>query len=645
MSETDLYIEEEVCIAMSIQEGEEVSITLPLTPDQTRNNAEGYVNRTPDETRFHRFLCLGSESGTFFIDQRELKKENAKCILRLISQGNGRNVVDTIREFSLQNRACKVNPILFALALCCRCDDLATKEAAYKALSDVCRIPTHLFQFIKYCQKVNPENKGWGRAHRKGVSMWYHNYKNKIGGIPLLAYHMTKYKSRFGFTHKDVFRLCHIKTSYDALGYLVNYFCPKEGQRDRENNWQSQLELARREEGFEQSELRKVIDRLQLYDDAKNCDDEKIMSEMILRYNPDLAREHVPSRLLNSAKVWKALIRRMPTTALIRNLGKISSLGLLGSNTSTNTNSFEEGLVVDKLKSAQLRKSARIHPFTLLVALKAYSKGQCESGRLNWQVNPNISNALQEAFYLSFDYVATTGKRYLLAIDVSGSMNAHVMGTPIITARDAAAAMAMLTVRTEQNCDVVAFSGNRGHATTNNEDQASVSDENVVAAMEMVTVRAEQDSDAVDYPGNPLPQHVNVPNHRDLSTENTTLIPIPISPQDDLDEVLKKCSPSRLPPVTADCAAPLLDAIKKKKKYDVFVVYTDSEPNAGVIHLSEAIKRYRTVTGITDARLIVCQLVSNGFSLTDPDDPLTMDIVGFDSRALAAIHQFVTGNI
>lgn len=75
MSETDLHIDEE--LAMSIQEGEEVPITLPLTPD----NARGYVNRTPDKARLQRFLCLGSESGTFFVDQKELKKENAECIL------------------------------------------------------------------------------------------------------------------------------------------------------------------------------------------------------------------------------------------------------------------------------------------------------------------------------------------------------------------------------------------------------------------------------------------------------------------------------------------------------------------------------------------------------------------------------------
>lgn len=154
-------------------------ITEPLTTDQIQNNAKGYVNRTPEETRFRRFLCLGSESGTYFVHQEDPTKENADCIIRLISEGNGLNVVETVKDFSLQNRACKADSILFALALCCRCSDLATKKAAYKILPDVCRIPTHLFQFIKYCRDVNTKGKGWGKAHRKGVSMWYQNYKNK----------------------------------------------------------------------------------------------------------------------------------------------------------------------------------------------------------------------------------------------------------------------------------------------------------------------------------------------------------------------------------------------------------------------------------------------------------------------------------
>lgn len=67
---------------MSIQEGDEVYITEPLTPDQIRNDTGGYVNRTTDENRLSRFLCLGSESGTYFVDQKELTKENADCIIR-----------------------------------------------------------------------------------------------------------------------------------------------------------------------------------------------------------------------------------------------------------------------------------------------------------------------------------------------------------------------------------------------------------------------------------------------------------------------------------------------------------------------------------------------------------------------------------
>lgn len=94
-----------------------------------------------------------------------------------------------------------------------------------------------------------------------------------------------------------------------------------------------------------------------------------------------------------------------------------------------------------------------------------------------------------------------------------------------------------------------------------------------------------------------------------------------------------------------DCAAPILDAIQSKKMYHVFVVYTDSETNVGPIQPSEALKRYRDASGITDARLIVCGLANNGLSIAHPDDPLMMDIVGFDSGAPAAIHQFVTGNI
>ncbi len=39
----------------------------------------------------------------------------------------------------------------------------------------------------------------------------------------------------------------------------------------------------------------------------------------------DLPREAVPTGLLNEAMVWQALLERMPMTALVRNLAKLTS--------------------------------------------------------------------------------------------------------------------------------------------------------------------------------------------------------------------------------------------------------------------------------------------------------------------------------
>nr|XP_034312761.1 60 kDa SS-A/Ro ribonucleoprotein isoform X1 [Crassostrea gigas] len=566
-----------------IEEGPEKSAEKPLTSEQVQNELGGYVFKVKDEIRLRRFLCLGIEKSIFHTGEVTLTLENdiCNCITRLISE-DGINVVKTIREFSVENRACKSDYVLFALALCCRCTDPETKEAAYKALPDVCRIPTHLFKFIKFAQEVNSKGKGWGRAHRKGVSMWYHSYKNKDGGIPLLAYHMTKYKARFGFTHKDVFRLCHIKTDYNALGYLVHHFYRRNGHR--EDDWQNQFNLARQNlTKHDELELKNVIDLLQDVDDAKRCRDEQLMKRIVLSRDVlKIVREHVPTSLLKSKEVWEGLMRFMLMTAMLRNLGRMSSFGLLDSD------SFGETLTISKLKNSELLKGARIHPLTLLVAEKAYSKCRNNKGTIQWKENPNVRDALRDAFHLSFKNVEATGKRFLLAICMSDPENPHVNGTPSITALEAAAAMALVTRRSEKNCDIVAFSGIQ-------------------------------------------------------STEHPNITNFSISPEDDLDAVLDKCS--KLPCAKTNIAAPIIHAFENKKMYDVFVVYTDSVNEDGSVHPSRALKLYRTRSGNANARLIVCGLASNEFSIADPEDPLMMDIVGFDSGAPAAIHQFVTGNI
>ncbi len=70
-----------------------------------------------------------------------------------------------------------------------------------------------------------------------------------------------------------------------------------------------------------------------------------------------------------------------------------------------------------------------------------------------------IVDGLDKAFYLSFGNVRSTGKRIVLALDVSGSMTSGaVAGVPGLTPRVASAAMALITAATEPNHQVVAFS-------------------------------------------------------------------------------------------------------------------------------------------------------------------------------------------
>lgn len=53
-----------------------------LTYYQVKNNEGGYVYKVTDLTRVLRFLCLGTEKGTYYSKEKELKRENAECIDR-----------------------------------------------------------------------------------------------------------------------------------------------------------------------------------------------------------------------------------------------------------------------------------------------------------------------------------------------------------------------------------------------------------------------------------------------------------------------------------------------------------------------------------------------------------------------------------
>ncbi|XP_074858817.1 RNA-binding protein RO60 isoform X1 [Carettochelys insculpta] len=407
----------------------------PLNDKQVPNSEGGYVWQVTDMNRLHRFLCFGSEGGTYYIKEQKLGFENAETLIRLIEDGKGCDVVQEIKTFSEEGRAAKQEPALFALAICSQCSDAKTKQAAFKAVSEVCRIPTHLFTFIQFKKDMKEGMKCgmWGRALRKAVADWY-NGKN--GMVVALA--ITKYKQRNGWSHKDLLRLSHLKPASEGLAIVTKYIT---------KGWKEVQEAYKDKELS--PEIEKLLKYLEAVEKVKQTKDELEVIHLIEEYR--LVREHLQTNHLKSKEVWKALLKDMPMTATLRNLGKMTANSVL------EPASPEVALVCERLRNEKLLKKARIHPFHVLVALETYKAGHGNRGKLRWIPDKDILEALDVSFYKTFKTVEPTGKRFLLAVDVSGSMEQKVLGS-VLNASTVAAAMCMVVARTERDSNIVAFS-------------------------------------------------------------------------------------------------------------------------------------------------------------------------------------------
>jgi 60 kDa SS-A/Ro ribonucleoprotein len=256
-------------------------------------------------------------------------------------------------------------------------------------------------------------------------------------------------------------------------------------------------------------------------------------------------------------------------------------------------------LVAQRLRDGERLRRARVHQIALLIAQRTYASGQGLRGRGSWSPVAAVVDALDDAFYLAFGNVRPTGKRLLLALDVSGSMTGgRVAGVPGLSPRDASAAMALVTLASDPDAEVVGFHAGRGGWTARTEGR--------------FTSRADG------------------------------LTPLPLSAGQRLDDAVR--SVSNLPFGGTDCALPMLYAMERGRSVDAFVIYTDSETWAGDIHPAEALRRYRRATGIA-ARLAVVGMVANRFTIADPRDPGMLDVVGFDTSAPEVIAGFARGDL
>ena len=80
-------------------------------------------------------------------------------------------------------------------------------------------------------------------------------------------------------------------------------------------------------------------------------------------------------------------------------------------------------------------------------------------------------------------------------------------------------------------------------------------------------------------------------------------------------------------------------------RQDAFIIYTDNDTNASnQKHAMTVLKEYRERTGI-QAKLIVIATTATNVTIADPKDPLTFEIVGFDSEAPKLLHKYLTDDL
>ena len=526
-------------------------------PRQVANTAGGYVFALDRWARLDRFLILGADAPTYYASARDLTAQNRENLDACFAL-NPVRTAETVAAVSAAGRAPKNDPAIFALAVGANHPDPAARAAALGAVPRVCRTASHLFAFVAAATALG---RGWGRGLKRAVAAWYAG--KSVGS---LAYQGVKYRARFGFDHSRLVRLSHPDPTDGCGG--------DEADRDVLYRWLANGHVP------DESRLPAVV-RAHL--SALAAPSAKALVPLISAHR--LPWEALPTWANADPAVWRAMLPHLGATALLRNLGNLTRVGAVPPL------SAAEDEVVARLSDAASLKAARVHPLSVLTAQAVYRSGRGVRGSGRWEPSGRVTAALDGAFRSAFAAVEPAGKRFLIGLDVSGSMTAPLSGSPL-SCRAASAALAVVTCATEAKCHVVGFTGSGG--TRWRLGAAGVA---------------------------PLPA---VNGSATAADAVAAVSDLPFGP--------------------TDCALPMLYALEKRLAVDCFVVLTDNETWCGGVHPVEALRRYRSATGIP-ARLAVVGMTATGFGIAAPADPGMLDVVGFDASAPPVLSRFAAGEV
>ena len=358
-----------------------------------------------------RFLLTGSMAPAYTANDKfaEFSEDNVNAI-KTIFECFPEAAFDKLVEVVTQFKAPRKPPVLLALACALGMESL--KGRAEILAQGQLSTGTDLFVLTKMLVDLG---RGGGRSFKRQVNTLYRHLDDTSGdGRDKLAMNFVKFRNRAGWTHRDVLRVGHYKPS-KANNDLFKWVVGK---------GPATHPLI---QGFEEA--------------SKVTTPEQAVQ--LLVGDPKLPWEAFPTEVLSNAEVWINLLPNLGNSALIRNLGRMSALGI---NLATYA-----GRVVEACR--------RLHPVASLSAWKTYSQGRGTKGSLAWKPCPQVVAALEAGFYASFGALRKSEAKVFFGVDVSGSMGTYDSTVAGLKCREVAAAMVMVAMK-QQPYMVYGFSHN-----------------------------------------------------------------------------------------------------------------------------------------------------------------------------------------
>jgi 60 kDa SS-A/Ro ribonucleoprotein len=386
----------------------------------THQSGQAFEVNDPREM-LRRFLILGTTGGSFYVGEDKLTDEGIAAVSKALDE-MGAAAVAEIVDVSREGKAAKLDPGLLAYAMASVHPNIDVRKTVYRQdnFDAMLRTASQLFSFMSFRRQLGGSSAGLRRA----LQRWYEGRKPSD-----LVYQMIKYRERVGFTHADVLRMARPKAADDAHNALYKWAVDGDLPEVVESDeWRNQLAA------FEHAKTASLEETVRLITDYR------------------LPREAVRTDLLKEAAIWEALLQEMPINAMVRNLGNMSKSGLLGRASDATK------LVIQRLSDQERIRKSRIHPMALFIGSRTYEAGAGVRGSGEWKVNGWLVDALDTAYRLSFKNVEPSGKRLLIAVDSSGSMQSGVVhGASGVAVAEAAGALAQILHLTEPMSETVAI--------------------------------------------------------------------------------------------------------------------------------------------------------------------------------------------